>query len=303
MNKEALVVGLGVAGERHSIILEELGFNVIQISRRGSPESFKMLSDRQFDLSGFRVIVIAVETGMHNAVFKAIQDSGYEGVVLIEKPGIVDQVDFEVGQSMEVRIAYNLRYLDCLLHLRRVIEEGNTPLRVTIACRSDLSKWRPGSDRENQYSKWLDLGGGALNDLSHELDYLSWVLGKVDYVGAVGGKLGNGPGDADNSWKIIGLSETAQISIDLSVISGKSIRTCLMEFEGFFIEIDLIRGTSFDSRTGILYQGRLISETYKLMLDELIYSHKTRLPDLRANALLLDDLRTIRSLSMQQGEL
>jgi predicted dehydrogenase len=48
-----------------------------------------------------------------------------------------------------------------------------------------LPTWRPQSDYRNGVSAKKELGGGVLLELSHEIDYLRWIFGEVDWVSAI----------------------------------------------------------------------------------------------------------------------
>jgi predicted dehydrogenase len=45
-----------------------------------------------------------------------------------------------------------------------------------------LPTWRPDRDYREGVSARKDLGGGVLLELSHEIDYLHWLFGDVDWV-------------------------------------------------------------------------------------------------------------------------
>jgi predicted dehydrogenase len=47
-----------------------------------------------------------------------------------------------------------------------------------------LPSWRPDTDYRQSVSARRELGGGALLELSHELDYLRWIFGEVEWVRA-----------------------------------------------------------------------------------------------------------------------
>jgi predicted dehydrogenase len=47
-----------------------------------------------------------------------------------------------------------------------------------------LPAWRPDSDYRNSVSAQKRLGGGVLLELSHEIDYLLWLFGPVEWVKA-----------------------------------------------------------------------------------------------------------------------
>ena len=41
------------------------------------------------------------------------------------------------------------------------------------------SNWRPKQDYHTSYSAYKNKGGGVLLDLSHELDYATWIFGSL----------------------------------------------------------------------------------------------------------------------------
>jgi predicted dehydrogenase len=45
-----------------------------------------------------------------------------------------------------------------------------------------LPNWRPNSDYKKSVSAQKILGGGVLLELSHEIDYLYWIFGDVEWV-------------------------------------------------------------------------------------------------------------------------
>jgi predicted dehydrogenase len=47
-----------------------------------------------------------------------------------------------------------------------------------------LPDWRPGQDYKKGVSAQAKLGGGALLELSHEIDYILWVFGDIQWVRA-----------------------------------------------------------------------------------------------------------------------
>jgi predicted dehydrogenase len=47
-----------------------------------------------------------------------------------------------------------------------------------------LPSWRPECDYRQGVSAQHELGGGVLLEISHELDYLRWIFGEVDWVKA-----------------------------------------------------------------------------------------------------------------------
>ena len=65
-----------------------------------------------------------------------------------------------------------------------------------------LPHWRPNIDYRDSYSSKKSQGGGVLLDLSHEIDYLNWLLDGTEEVMAVGGKLSALEIDSDDLYQI-----------------------------------------------------------------------------------------------------
>lgn len=83
-------------------------------------------------------------------------------------------------------IGYNLRFLPSLQRFRRLLHESLVGRVISVRCEVGqyLPLWRPGTDYRVGVSASRSLGGGALLELSHELDYLRWIFGEVDWVQA-----------------------------------------------------------------------------------------------------------------------
>jgi predicted dehydrogenase len=63
-------------------------------------------------------------------------------------------------------------------------EEIGRVLSVRCEIGQYLPSWRPDTDYRQSVSARRELGGGALLELSHEIDYLRWIFGEVDSVNA-----------------------------------------------------------------------------------------------------------------------
>jgi predicted dehydrogenase len=294
VNHTSLVIGLGSAGQRHSDTLQKLGSQVTEISRRESAKEYLEIVEQTAAKFEHDLIIISTETSQHQKLLDGILATGYTGKILIEKPGLAKLTFDSVSSSPKIYVGYNLRYLQAIMELKELIASGAPPIRASIVSRSFLPSWRPGDVREDQYSKVASLGGGALYDLSHEIDYSQWIFGKLENVKSLGGKSGNVTHDADDSWKFIGSTTIcSQISIDLSLTSHIPQRECLVEFDDFTVRIDLMSGeTFFSDRPNA--QGNSISQTYEIMLRDLMIESNHRLPTLKENMLNLDLINRVK---------
>ena len=67
--------------------------------------------------------------------------------------------------------------------------ESKKIIHARIESGSYLPNWRPKQDYRSSCSAKKNLGGGVLLELSHELEYLSWIFGKPNWISAWVGKL------------------------------------------------------------------------------------------------------------------
>ncbi len=295
-NANLLVVGLGVAGSRHAKIARALGCQPAIASRRQSPDSFHSLMDGNLDLSEIDRIIVATETALHDAVFSGLRAGDFKGRVLIEKPGLVQESTFSDLAGIDARVGYNLRYLDSVNQVKSVITPELHPLRVSSRAFSYLPDWRPDSGSRVYYSQVLSLGGGALFDLSHELDLISYLLGDWRVLFSFGGKTGHVTQDADDAWMITGQSSSgAALSVNLSLNSKIVLRDMIFEFQNDSALLD-IRNDAFHHGT-VSFDGQGVERSYVTMLEDFLFGDNLRLPTLSENQNTLRRIQEIRNYS------
>ena len=86
-----------------------------------------------------------------------------------------------------MQVGYNLRFEPELVKIKQQIDKkqfGNI-YSARIVAGSYFPDWRPGIDYKQNYGARLDLGGGVVLDLSHEIDYAYWLFGKAKKVSAM----------------------------------------------------------------------------------------------------------------------
>lgn len=113
--------------------------------------------------------------------------------VLIEKPLTACSHDADQLKNLvqkantTVAVAYCLRYLPSAAVTRQLLDDGDIGhihnAQITIG--QFLPDWRPTIDYRQSVSAQQALGGGVLLELSHELDYLQWLLGPQQVLHAV----------------------------------------------------------------------------------------------------------------------
>ncbi len=192
-----LIVGLGSIGKRHLRLARELlphaDIRVLrhQASNETHEHSNGSISSIE-DAITFapQIAVIASPAPFHIATAQTLAEVGVH--LLIEKPlsvslsGVMHLLETCRKQSVILLIGYNLRFLPSLQHFQNHLGEGVVGKILSVRCEIGqyLPSWRPDSDYRQAVSARSELGGGALLEISHELDYLRWIFGEVDWVKA-----------------------------------------------------------------------------------------------------------------------
>jgi len=141
--------------------------------------------------------IVASPANVHLALATALVEHGIP--VLVEKPladsteGLRAFAELVDARKVKTGVGYNLRFLPSLVRARALLQEGaiGRVLSVRAEVGQYLPDWRPGSNYSESVSAQKKLGGGALLELSHELDYLLWIFGAPDTVAAKGGRIGD----------------------------------------------------------------------------------------------------------------
>lgn len=192
-----LIVGHGSIGKRHLRLGRELlpdaDIRVLRHQECASiPEHvngcFSSL-DQAIDFAP-QVAVIASPATFHMGAAQPLARASVH--LLVEKPlsasldGVPLLLETCREQGTVLLIGYNLRFLPSLQRFRDLLNENLIGRVLSVRCEIGqyLPSWRPDTDYKASVSARNELGGGALLELSHELDYLRWIFGEVDWVKA-----------------------------------------------------------------------------------------------------------------------
>ncbi|WP_339764471.1 Gfo/Idh/MocA family oxidoreductase [uncultured Sulfitobacter sp.] len=130
-----------------------------------------------------RYAVVASPAPFHTGIASTLLGAGIP--VLIEKPLSADYesarafADSYSNQTAPlVRVGYCLRFLSTAGMVRVLLEENRIGKIQNVASfvGQYLPHWRPGMDYRESVSARKEMGGGALLELSHELDLLNWFF-------------------------------------------------------------------------------------------------------------------------------
>jgi len=202
--QRVLIVGHGSMGQRHlRVVREILPSAKIMIFRHEPttdiPKEANFVTSSLDEVCSFapEAGIVANPAPFHIDVAKVLVNMGCH--LLIEKPisdksdGVEDFLGAARAGGIVCQVGYNLRYLPSLVRFRDLINEGliGRPLSVRCEIGQYLPNWRPDTDYRTSVSSRSCLGGGALLELSHEIDYLRWIFGEVEWVRGWVGNLSN----------------------------------------------------------------------------------------------------------------
>jgi len=237
-----LIIGSGSIGKRHLRNLNHLGYQdvlvfdtqekvLVEVEQEFGIQTFSNLEDALDESPD--IVILASPTAFHIPYAVASAKSGAH--LFIEKPlshsmnDISKLLSLVRKNNLVTMVAYSLRFYEGIRLVRDLINKGEVgdPLYVHVEAGQYLPDWRPGSDYRKAYSAQSDQGGGVLLDLSHELDYVLWLVGPVRRVSSVLGKVSSLEIDVEDTADIL-MEHTSGVisSVHLDYLQRTVARTC-----------------------------------------------------------------------------
>ncbi len=212
-----LIAGLGSIGRRHMRNLIALGETDIVLYRTREstmPEEelagFPQETDLQFALEKHRpdAVIVSNPTAYHLDVAIPAAEAGCS--LLLEKPlsHSMDRID-DLESALErgggrVVVGFQFRFHPGLVRAKRLIEVGKIGRVISahVHFGEYLPAWHPWEDYRKGYAARADLGGGVVLTQCHSLDYLPWLVGRVESVWGFTAKLSDLEVDVEDTAKI-----------------------------------------------------------------------------------------------------
>jgi predicted dehydrogenase len=155
----------------------------------------------------------------------------------------------------QVAVGYCLRFLPSARVVKAFLDGGRLGILYNVECNVGqyLPDWRKDKDYKESVSAKKSLGGGALLELSHELDYLHWMLGDLTLQHSwlrVTKELGL---DVEEIVDLILTSESGiYINVHLDFIQKSTQRKCEFIGQNGRLDWDLMENTiKFYSSQGV----------------------------------------------------
>lgn len=255
--KKAAVIGLGNIATRHRHNLKKIFPGIIVFSMSSSE---RVLSELVSDCDGYLAnvdaiiqeqvdfVIVASPATYHLRHSEKLLAAGIP--TFIEKPVTASFDDakklHEIAErhATPVAIGYCLRYLPSAKIIKKIIEDKfiGSIYNVNIEIGQYLPDWRPSKSYRESVSASKVLGGGALLELSHELDYAQWLFGELKLVNSVLRTSSELEMDVESLADIIVINSAGSlINIHLDFLQKKPWRQCHIIGSKGRIVWDLIR--------------------------------------------------------------
>lgn len=265
VDSTSLIVGSGSIARRHLANLRMLRpKSRIVVLRRQQSESAELLGADRVVTTLEEAIrecpetaIVANPAPFHVPVAQVLAEAGCH--LLVEKPfsdrldGLATLIETCALRRVTLMVGYNLRYCPSLQVMARMVAEGvvGRIQYVNAEIGQYLPDWRPNSDYRVGVTAQASLGGGALLELSHEIDIALWLGGSVANLTANLGRVSDLEIDTEDCADIlVNFSSGARGHIHMDLLQRAPTRRCRVVGSDGTLEWDYFEDTLLLGRTG-----------------------------------------------------
>jgi predicted dehydrogenase len=237
-----LVVGCGSIGKRHIRNLKALRVGDIiahdvqpercrEVQQECGVEAHTKLEDALAQEP--EIALICTPTRLHIPPALSAARSGCH--LFIEKPlshsleDVDELVDIVTRKNLVTLVGCNLRFHPGIVMIKELLDKKSVGKVVCARVQTGqyLPDWHPWGDYRKGYSANCSLGGGAILDGIHELDYITWFLGKPSQVFCFSGRLSSLEIDTEDTAEVLlQLKSGAIVEVHLDYIQRSYGRSC-----------------------------------------------------------------------------
>lgn len=216
--------------------------------------------------------IIANETSSHYKTLRWIDKNFSNVKILIEKPLFHKYINY--SSINKVFIGYNLRFHPIVNNIKEILKKIGKIKSVHINCMSNLNIWN-NRDFKNSYSFNIRKGGGVELDLSHEIDLLVNLFGKVNYINALNLKKSKFHNSSNDILLSNGITNKGIcFSLNLDYFSLKDERYIKIIGDKFYIEADFIKNHIIviknNSKEMFKFKNNPMANSYKIQLNKFL---------------------------------
>jgi len=207
--------------------------------------------------------------------------------LLIEKPLMISRKGYQKlinitnKKLLCTHVAYNLRFNNLIINLKKIIDSKihGRILNVDISITSNFKKWRPNKKYYETVSAQKKFGGGVINELSHDFDYMLYLFGKP--IAVTSELLYTRDKRIDVETKSINSFRYKDFLINLyqDMCSDKEERKCIVDFEKAKIVLDFNKNKICvikDQKKKYIIKKDAMASTYKNQFDYFMKCVKSK---------------------------
>jgi len=237
---KVLIIGYGSIGKRHARLLAAEGAELGIVTKQKLTDYPCWASlEAVPDLRSFDFFLIASETVKHYDQLEYLSSKLEGKRILVEKPLFMTHADLPINKN-QVFVSYNLRFHAILQEIKTRLAKWK-PIACLAQVGQWLPDWRPEQDYTKSYSADPNQGGGVLLDLSHELDYLTWLFGPMTLVESFEGRISPLRIQSEDFVSLIAqTSRQVALTLSMDYISRIPMRNLVIHCEEGTLIADLI---------------------------------------------------------------
>ena len=213
MNKIALIIGYGSAGQRHARLLKKnKKISKIYIFSSSVNIPFNKIN-KLYDIKKINpdIVIISTYSSKHLSYIKFLDRNLKNKVILIEKP-LFDKFYSKEKKFINNKyyVGYNLRFHPIIKFLKAKLKKRKL-WSFKVVSNSFLPNWRKNIQYHKSASALKKYGGGALLELSHEIDFTNWILGDFKILFSINKKISDLKINTDDQYEIFGANKKCKL--------------------------------------------------------------------------------------------
>ena len=303
------VVGRGSAAARTLRILRDLGHSKVVHVGSEPIAGFDNYHRSSLDTLGKAEVDWVFDCSAASTRVAHAKDFSEKGLpTIFEKPLAMNSdsgslvLDFYAKQGVPVQVGYNLRRRQAFNFVRDTLASSSLGVvgEVAVSVGQYLPDWRPNRDYRSTVSAQARLGGGALLELSHEINYVIGLWGHVDRV--VGETSNSGELDVDTEDSAQGIlvfesrTEPVEVSVTLDFLRRNPERWCRIRAQKADLHWDLLKNevvVSSSSKETLYTFEDSLDDTYRHNISQMMRGGLTSPDSTKDNADALHTLEVI----------
>ncbi len=244
-----VIFGLGSIGLKHAGVLSDNFSHQLYAFRSNRTEmtnkgNIKNISSwKEVDQISPDIALISNPTDLHIAT--AIECARCGMHLFIEKPLGASLKDLDKllavvkKKKLATYVAYLLRFHPVVMYVKKILSAKKF-LHMRVVTSSYLPSWRAGTDYRSGYSASRKRGGGVILDLSHELDYISYITDGVKDVSAQFERRSDLTIDAEDFADILVKTNKGPANLHINFFSHINKRQISVDFKDSSLTGDLL---------------------------------------------------------------